>query len=380
MTHSIPSARVVELLKQCSNCDPALLWEIDAGQEAGPNLEPLLHRLVRYRVLDRIAARAMLLIANGQLDARDLKQLISASRTRSRVSTLANKLRSAQPAPTWTPPAVGSQVGPYTLGPILGQGGCGVVYQAQHPVLQQPVAIKFGKPHRLQREATTLAAISHKNIIRLWDAFTTDNGLALVLEHLSGGTVKQRLARRKPCSIRHLLWVAVQAACGLQALHQAGKTHGDVKPSNLMYHSGQVKLIDFGLAQPHDTPTHLQDDKIEGSWPYTAPEQFDGHRDARSDLYALGLVLLHLLTGKPVITATTEEACRQAHRNLRIDPPHWTRPDVSRSLSLLLLQMVKHNPAERPATCSELLPLLRSEYTKLRQLPGTLPTTSEVKS
>jgi serine/threonine protein kinase len=359
MTHAIPTEAVVDLLRQCSNCDPSLLWFIDANDNNGPNLEPLLNRLVRYRVLDRIAARAMLMIANGQLDAKDLKQLLSASRTRTRVSHLANQLRGAQPTARWQAPLPGTTVGQYTLGMVLGHGGCGSVYEAQHPVGQYRVAVKVAQHQRAQREAEALARLAHRNVVRLWDAVTTPHGPALVLEYLNRGSVKDRLDQGRRFTLKQTLFVATHAARGLQAIHNAGYTHGDVKPGNLMYHDRTVKVIDLGLAKRHGPVECTDDDVIEGTWAYAAPEQFDGWRDPRSDVYSLGLLVRHMLSGKPTFTATTKHECQQQQRQQKLEPMHWLHPEIPRALSQLFQAMVQRNPADRPATMKDVLTGLR---------------------
>jgi serine/threonine-protein kinase len=167
--------------------------------------------------------------------------------------------------------------------------------------------------------------------------------------------------------------IARETVRGLRAAFRAGYTHGDVKPGNLLLGAdGAVRVADFGLARPVGAaPSGL--DRIDGSWPYLAPERFEGGGDHRADVYALGLTLYHLLSGTPPVGGATPAECRARHRSLALEPLHWWLPDVSRAASALVLRMAARNPDDRPADYDALL----AELLRLSPRPAADPTPTQ---
>lgn len=321
--------------------------------------EPLaaLRELVSARVLDRVAARAAFLTAAGRFDPRDLRELLPPRE----VKALANgpALATEAPPPEFAP---GAWVGPCVIGAALHAGPHARVYAATHVALNQLVVVKVARSRhateQLAVEAGALAKVAHPNVVRLWDSGRHGQFPFLVLERLgeslaavsARGRVKPRRALRRVCD----------AVRGLRAAFRTGSIHGDVKPSNLLLSAdGAVKVADFGLARAADAPPA---DTVSGSWPYLAPERFDGGGDHRADIYALGLTLYQLLSGRPPVVATTFETGRVAHRNLNLEPLHWWLPGVSRALSAVVLKMTARDPDARFADHDELL----AELARLR--------------
>jgi hypothetical protein len=217
----------------------------------------------------------------------------------------------------------GTRLGPYEILEPLGAGGMGEVYRARDTRLDRTVAVKVlpenlaADPQlkaRFQREARAISALAHPNICTLHDVGEEDGQTFLVMEHLAGQTLAERL-KKGPLSLGQALEVAAEIADALAAAHSQGIVHRDLKPSNVMLTRTGARLLDFGLAQltahgeqpsaeslpsapTRDAPLTGQG-TILGTLPYMAPEQVEGRpADARTDLWALGAVLYEMLTGR----------------------------------------------------------------------------------
>ena len=229
--------------------------------------------------------------------------------------------------------AAGTRLGPYEIVAALGAGGMGEVYQARDTRLDRTVAIKVlpaelstdpERRTRLEREARTIAALNHPHICTLHDIGHDDGTTYLVMEHLVGETLAQRL-RKGALPVPQALEIGAQIAEALDAAHKAGIVHRDLKPSNVMLTAstagrsglGAAKLLDFGLAKlrepeeravtnvsvPTATEPLTRAGEVLGTRPYMAPEQVEGKAtDARTDLWALGCVLYEMVAGRPAFT------------------------------------------------------------------------------
>lgn len=330
----------------------------------------LLGRLVRDRVLDRVAARAAVLAAAGEFDHRDLKQLMPAPAVAPRRSPPPTAAESGRPE--YLRP--GTTVGRCDLGRALHRGPHGAVYAAVHRDLGLPVVVKAAAPgppaEQLAVEAGVLARLTHPNVVRLWDAGRHGDTPFLVLERL--GPSLRAVAAGGPLRPDRAFRFARQAARGLRAAHRAGYTHGDVKPGNLLLGHGRVvRVADFGLARRVGGPDPAAD-RVAGSWPYMAPERFAGAGDHRADVYALGLTIYQLLSGRPPVVGDTAAACYAAHRALALEPLHWWLPGVSRAASAVVLRMTARDPDRRHADYDTLL----SDLTRAaRPVPAAPPRT-----
>ncbi|MEE8367224.1 MAG: protein kinase [Thermoanaerobaculia bacterium] len=219
----------------------------------------------------------------------------------------------------------GSKLGPYEILGLLGAGGMGEVYKARDERLDRTVAIKVLPSHlsespevkqRFDREARLISSLSHPHICTLFDVGHEDGVDFLVMEHLEGETLAQRL-EKGPLPLAEVLRVGIEMADALDRAHKSGVVHRDLKPGNLMMTNSGVKLLDFGLAKNLVTEPQTQDSNfsrlltetpgsapltvkgtILGTFQYMAPEQIEGQEaDARSDIFALGAVLYEALTG-----------------------------------------------------------------------------------
>jgi eukaryotic-like serine/threonine-protein kinase len=213
----------------------------------------------------------------------------------------------------------GTRLGPYVLGPLIGEGGMGEVYRARDARLDREVAIKLlpadlaHDPERLrraEREARVLASLSHPNIAAIFGFEEGDGLTGLVLELVPGVTLQQHLATRGPLTLDEALTIARQIAGALEAAHQHGIVHRDLKPANVtITPDGVVKVLDFGLARLEAAEPDGSDKAVEvtgqgtilGTPAYMSPEQARGKAaDRRTDIWAFGAVLFEMLTGQRV--------------------------------------------------------------------------------
>ncbi|HMJ18245.1 MAG TPA: protein kinase [Gemmatimonadaceae bacterium] len=260
----------------------------------------------------------------------------------------------------------GRTISHFELHEALGSGGMGVVYRADDTRLKRVVALKFLLPHfnldvaakaRFLREAHAAAALDHPNLCTIHEVATSDEGwLFLAMTLYRGETLRARLTRDGPMAVRESLEIARQIAEGLQAAHAAGIVHRDLKPGNVMLlPDGTVRILDFGLAKARDQSRSEAGARF-GTVSYMAPEQVRGENvDGRADLWALGVVLYEMLTGRKPFGVGEEVAI--AHAILHDEPEllstHRDRFPVA--LEELVLRLVEKDPARRHDGAREVL-------------------------
>jgi serine/threonine protein kinase len=276
-------------------------------------------------------------------------------------------------------------VGPYKVLRLLGTGGMGKVFLAEHTGMQRKVALKTlsDKPTnkeidlaRFQREARSAAALDHPNIVRLYDIGSASGVHYLVMEYVEGQTLHDSLKENGPLPYREAVDVVCQAAAGLAHAHERGFVHRDIKPSNLIRgRDGSVKILDMGLARsfenPNDNLTEQLDDSVVGTVDYIAPEQAVRLQpDARSDIYSLGATFYYLLAGEPPFGGTTAQKLL-AHQMQ--PPPSLTGlgKTVPPGLNDVLAKMMAKKPDDRYQSADELIEALDAWYR-----PAPQPTPS----
>ncbi|HEY2797388.1 MAG TPA: LpqB family beta-propeller domain-containing protein [Thermoanaerobaculia bacterium] len=278
-----------------------------------------------------------------------------------------------------------SRLGPYTIVAPLGAGGMGEVYRALDTRLGREVALKVlperfaDSPDalaRFEREARAVAALSHPNILSLFDFGQADGVVYAAAELLRGETLRERLVQER-LPERKAVEIATAVADGLAAAHASGIVHRDLKPENVFLTSdGRVKILDFGLARMDSsgeakdatsvptTPSPTEPGLVMGTAGYISPEQIRGKpADSRSDLFALGAVLYEMLTGERAFRgATTGESLAAILRDQPPDPS--TRAaSVSSALDRLVARCLQKNPEERFQSARDLAYALRESGT-----------------
>jgi len=265
--------------------------------------------------------------------------------------------------------------GRYRLGAPLGRGGMAVVWRADDEMLGREVAVKTldltgpdsdNAGERFRREARATAMLNHPHIVTVFDTGVEEHTAYLVMELLPGPTLAEEVRDSGPLPVDEVRTIGYEVAGALQAAHDAGIVHRDIKPGNISYAAdGTVKVLDFGITQLVDEALgHHQltmTDTIVGTAEYLAPEQATGQRvDARADLYALGCVLTTLLTGKPPFTAPTPVAILMKHAHDIPADVRDLRPDTPADLAALIAALLAKDPTVRPQSGAEIADLLRS--------------------
>src|SRR5215211_8273721 len=226
------------------------------------------------------------------------------------------------------------------------------VYLAHDEVLDRDVALKVLREQfaedeefveRFKREAQSAAALSHSNIVQVYDRGEAGDGTSYIaMEYVPGGTLKDRLLERGALPVRTTAAVALQIAEALQVAHERGVIHRDIKPHNILItDSGHVKVADFGIARAADATTisHLGD--ILGTAKYMSPEQATGKpATPKSDLYSLGVVLYEMLTGELPYTAESPVAVSMKHLNEPLRPPKELNPEIPEDLNALVSKLM----------------------------------------
>ncbi|WP_119071188.1 protein kinase domain-containing protein [Rubrobacter indicoceani] len=258
----------------------------------------------------------------------------------------------------------------YRPSDLVGRGGMGEVYLARDEVLYRDVAVKIlARPfaddeesvERFRREARSAAALSHPNIVPVYDLGETDDGAQfIVMEYVSGGTLKELILREGPLEARAAVKISHQVARALGAAHDGGVIHRDVKPQNVLFTvSGEAKLTDFGIARAASAPCMTRTGFALGTADYMSPEQAMGEEvGPASDLYSLGVVLYQMLTGERPFEADSPLATAIKHINEL--PPRLYALKVGDShfpggMEVVVGRLLAKNQAERYDTASELI-------------------------
>ncbi len=261
---------------------------------------------------------------------------------------------------------VGDTFGGYTIESLLGRGGMGTVYLATHARLARKVALKVIAPElahdrdfraRFLRESQLAASLDHPNVIPIYDADEIGGVLFLAMRYVTGPSLQALLRSRGSLPLVETLRVAQQIAGALDAAHEAGLVHRDVKPANILVaaSSDHAYLCDFGLAKRMSAEGLTRTGSFLGTVDYSAPEQIEGRQlDGRADVYSLGCVLFHCLAGQPPYRRETEYAVLNAHLH---DPPPAlsnVRPDLPRPLDGVMAKAMAKSADVRYSTAGAL--------------------------
>ncbi len=285
----------------------------------------------------------------------------------------------------------------YRLVKPLGSGGMADVFLAHDNILDRDVALKVMSTRyasdeefveRFKREAQSAAALSHPNIVPIFDRGASEDGTYYIaMEYLSGGTLKDRILSKGALPPRTAAAVALQIAEALRAAHERGVIHRDIKPHNILItESGDVKVTDFGIARAASSSTMTRTGSILGTAHYISPEQAMGEPvGPASDLYSLGVVLYETLTGELPYDADTPLGIAMKHVNGRLRPPKEIDPSIPAGINAMTCRLLAKDPEDRYASDAELIedlervvaglePANATTEVMTRLMPATTPT------
>ena len=268
----------------------------------------------------------------------------------------------------------GSRIGRYTIVSTLGQGGMGKVYLARDPVIGRNVALKVitMRPdlsddeaaqyrERFLREAQAAGALIHPNIVAVHDVGLDPETRSpyIVMEHVPGEDLKKVILSRAPLPGAEAVALVLQIAAALDYAHKRGVVHRDIKPANILCaEQGRVKITDFGVARLNGSDL-TRSDQFVGSPGFMSPEQLNGGQvDGRSDLFALGVILYQLLTGKAPFEGENVSEVLYRISTQPAEPPSERHADVSPDFDAILEKALAKDPAQRFQTGQELMAAL----------------------
>ncbi|MGI8837210.1 MAG: protein kinase domain-containing protein [Pyrinomonadaceae bacterium] len=274
----------------------------------------------------------------------------------------------------------------YRLDSEIGRGGMGIVYRATDLELHREVAVKvlptatssIEARQRLMREARAAAALNHPHIVSVHDVGEANGSPFFVMELVHGPS----LAKAPPAELSRLVDIARQICAALEHAHANSIVHRDLKPDNILLSAsslnGSVKLADLGLALPADAARISRAGLIVGTAAYMAPEQALGQTvDGRTDLYALGVLLYEMATGRVPFIGNDPLAVVSQHVHASVVPPRVLRPELPRALEAVILKLLAKDPAQRFATAAETSIALRDSLTAeevltVKETPATV--------
>jgi tRNA A-37 threonylcarbamoyl transferase component Bud32 len=259
---------------------------------------------------------------------------------------------------------IGRVIGTYKIESKIGEGGMGSVYKGIDTMLDRDVAIKALRPElvsqtsiveRFRKEAVTLAKLNHPNIATLYQLIREGNELYMVLEYVKGESLDEILRRRGWLETDEFIPVFCQILDGIDHAHELGIIHRDIKPGNMMLtETGQLKVLDFGIARLLGSSRMTRAGNIIGTLEYMAPEQVRGlETDARSDIYALGMMLYEVLTGRAPFDTENEFELMKLQTETLPEPPRSLKPAIPEAVDEAIMRSVQKDPDQRFQTAGD---------------------------
>jgi serine/threonine protein kinase len=275
--------------------------------------------------------------------------------------------------------------GKYRIDRLIDKGGMGAIYAATHLNLNRTVAVKLIRTDflshptslaRFKREARMAARVEHPHAVTVYDFGSLEGvGAYLAMEFVKGESLRSLLARQGSLPLAQVVEIASQVASVLGAAHRHGIVHRDVKPANILLRSSEgrlvVKITDFGIAksvQAEETTQLTSPSELVGTPSYMSPEQFSGEPiDGRADLYALGVVVYEMISGRCPFEGTLSEVIG---KHLFAEPPALPDEDDADPFSVFIQRALAKSPEDRPSTALEFLTELTEAATRRAEVTG----------
>jgi serine/threonine-protein kinase len=285
---------------------------------------------------------------------------------------------------------IGQKIQNYNVEELLGEGGMGTVYRATDTLLQRSVAVKILHPHlvrdttffeRFRNEAILSAKLNHSNVAVLYNFLRDRNDNFMVMEYVDGVNLEKLLKQNGGLPLESVLKILIQTLDGLHHAHEKGILHRDIKPANVMLtRDGIVKLMDFGIARMVGSQRLTRADRIVGTLEYMAPELLDGSEaSVQSDLYAIGVLMYELLSGKMPFEASTDSTLIAQILTRKPIPIRTRIGNLPRKVEEILDTLLQKKPEKRYESAADLRHLLSILVTPGRVVPQTLqPLRAEV--
>ena len=286
-------------------------------------------------------------------------------------------------------PRIGTEFAGYRIEGLLGRGGMGVVYRAEHPRLGASIALKVMAPElstdeafreRFVREARMAAQIRHPNIVPIYDAGEWDGDLYMAMRYVEGDDLRTLLRKRKVLPVRETVQIALQIAGALDAAHRKGLVHRDVKPGNVLLEPGPdpgspptAYLADLGLTKQIDSPQAVTGSgELLGTIDYMAPEQINGLPvDGRTDVYSLACVLFECLTGTAPYARENKAAVLWAHLKDGVPQATSVNSTLPKEIDPVIARGMAKEPSDRFQTARDLVVSLENPVEAATRVTGT---------
>jgi serine/threonine-protein kinase len=264
------------------------------------------------------------------------------------------------------PALIHSTIGEYRVVNFLGAGGMGEVYRAVHSRIGRVAAVKMLAPSALEKEGLTArflneariqGSLQHQNIATLYDFLEVNGQPCIIMEYIDGLTLYEQIDAHGPLPSAEMLRVFRDIVEAVRHIHSFGIIHRDIKANNVkLSSSGQVKLLDFGIAKVRTGQNLTRTGAVVGTIEYIAPEQLEGHKaDERSDIWSLGILLYQMATGcAPFTGDTVGEVCLKIVK-ADYPPPARFNPSLMPDVGVLISRCLKKNPADRYQAAQALL-------------------------
>ncbi len=278
---------------------------------------------------------------------------------------------------------IGQKIQNYNVEELLGEGGMGTVYRATDTLLQRSVAVKILHPHlvrdttffeRFRNEAILSAKLNHSNVAVLYNFLRDRNDNFMVMEYVDGMNLEKLLKQNGGLPLESVLKIMIQALDGLHHAHEKGILHRDIKPANLMLtREAIVKLMDFGIARMIGSQRLTRADRIVGTLEYMAPELLDGSEaSVQSDLYAIGVLMYELLSGKMPFEASTDSTLITQILTKKPIPIRTRIGNLPKKVEEILDTLLQKKPEKRFESAADLRHILSTIVNPGKVVPQTL--------